>query len=409
MTTAAEAAAGGSGSNPQLAAVLAAGTDTLAGDQVVTFNLYARVVLPISGYVFWVRTTILAPGSAAFNAMGFNTTPFDGLGALPPAVTVKPVKGSIHISTMAQQDEASSAAQNQIVFTSEQYIEPLNQANPNLIYIGTFPPASAGGSPRQFAFRESVSHYRQSELWHYRGSAIFSTMATQVVDTAAQLAGLEPIVSNSLPIWLANPPIPAAGGYIPVYPSFAVPPNTSPPYVAVHIEPSSTTALQAAPLILQPVAKRVAIPPLAPGAAQFNGMGFNTTAFDAPGTGFVPLPVQRVAGNSWQLARERVRFTAYGMPNNAVIDYQNQILALAMNDEPSCPSPFGVMDMPIWRDDKQTQPELQTLAQKKTFEMEVSYYQSRVTEIALQTIRSAVVQVTVEPQGQTFWALGEAA
>ena len=55
------------------------------------------------------------------------------------------------------------------------------------------------------------------------------------------------------------------------------------------------------------------------------------------------------------------------------------------------------MNMPIMRDEKRGQMELQAIAMKKTIEIDVSYYQARINDIARQLIESCIVQYTVSP------------
>ena len=48
------------------------------------------------------------------------------------------------------------------------------------------------------------------------------------------------------------------------------------------------------------------------------------------------------------------------------------------------------MNMPVVRDEKRIQSELNAIAQKKSLTFEVSYYQNRMNDIARQLILSAV-------------------
>jgi hypothetical protein len=58
---------------------------------------------------------------------------------------------------------------------------------------------------------------------------------------------------------------------------------------------------------------------------------------------------------------------------------------------------LGIMSMPIMRDEKRGQMELQAIAMKKTIEFDVSYYQTRINDIARQLVESCVVQYEVSP------------
>jgi hypothetical protein len=218
---------------------------------------------------------------------------------------------------------------NRVVFTSTKDIEELTDLDPSCIYIGQV-------DQIRFAFSSRAMLYRQSGLFHYRGDAIYPEMATQVIDKVSSLDTRNVIVSNSLPIWLAM------GLPLSVFPSFAVDDNITPPWAAVHIPEEGTTALQAAPYIDDD-------------------------------------------GSHWQLARDRVRLTVYGLRNYQAQDLVDQVLTYSVNTDL-----LGIMNMPIVRDAKRTQPELGILAQKKTVEFEVSYYQNRVRDVALQYITQCV-------------------
>ena len=53
-----------------MSAVLKTGLDVIDLSQTVTFTLYTKVVLPIDGFVFWVKTQLLSE-SAIVNASAF--------------------------------------------------------------------------------------------------------------------------------------------------------------------------------------------------------------------------------------------------------------------------------------------------------------------------------------------------
>lgn len=378
MTSAAEAAE----AKTPLGAALAEGVRVLSLDQEVTFRRYVRLVLPVDGSVFWVRASILTSvgASSAYGASAYGQPVYDGgtaptsamaavssegassvygnavygsptynsgSGGSSPTAPPAPleneitVKGSLHAATTQTQEEASSAASNSMIFTALSPVQAFNAVAPQEMWLGEFD--VAGGTVR-FAFRDRRSHYRQAGLHHYVGNAVYSTMQTQIIDNFGQISTLK-IVSNSLPIWL----IYGSGlAGAPLFPSFAVPLNESPPYITAHIEPGATDALQMAPLI-------------------------------------------DPTGSSHQLARDRVRLTLYGFSNDNAIDYQNYLFANSIADD----APFGIMDVGVMRDEKQIQVEIQTLAQKKTFTLEVSYYQARMQALALQFIRSAFCSVEI--------------
>ena len=166
------------------------------------------------------------------------------------------------------------------------------------------------------------------------------------MDAIDGLNTTEAVVSNSLPIWLnlVNPtPYPGLAGFpVPIYPSYLVPDNLPPPYIVAHIEPSQTEAIGDVPVI-----------------------GAEST--------------------HTQLAADPVRFTLYGLRNNQALDFQDYLFRYSLDTDD-----FGLMDTPIVRDEKMPQVEIGVLAMKKTFSMKVSYYQTRVNDIARQLILSCV-------------------
>jgi len=86
-----------------------------------------------------------------------------------------------------------------------------------------------------------------------------------------------------------------------------------------------------------------------------------------------------------QLARDRVRLTTFGVRNDAV-----QAFIAAINRQSVDFGVVGVMNVPIVRDEKRTQVELEILAMKKTIDFEVSYYQKGINNFAVQYIKSVI-------------------
>ena len=206
-----------------LASALAEGTRELSNDQVISFTLYKKVILPVDGYVFWVRQ---------------------------PDTQLN-VHGSLHYITEEHQRVDEMIAINNMIFTALQQVQEFNLINPDTMYIGEF-------DGIQFAFNQRSSYYEQSGLHHYMGNAVYPALSTQLLNSAADLPTSQ-ILSNSIPIWLSltgsNDQY-QAPTYLPeatysVYPEFLVPDNIVPPYIAVQIE--RTEVLQAVPYIYNAV------------------------------------------------------------------------------------------------------------------------------------------------------------
>ena len=334
MTTAAEA----TGAKSELAADIAAGVAALSGGATVTFTQYARVVLPLDGFVFWVRADLLTAPAFA------NILP-----AMPiPTAAIVQIAGSMHYSITKQQNEDETVAINQVVFTGTSEVNDLDRIGPNSMLI-----AEVGPEAIPFAFSQRGRYYAQADLYHYVGDAVYPALQSQIIDSAVGFNAQSLVVSNSLPIWLAlnsyTPPYPGFVTGVTLYPSFAVPDNLVPPYGTVHIEAGETRGLQAAPY-------------------------FGPTL------------------SRYQLSRDRVKVTLYGLGNDAAMTFLDAVFQYSFDY-----STIGLSNMPVIRDDKRTQRELSILAMKKTVEFEVTYLQTSVRDIARQTILFTIQGYALQP------------
>jgi hypothetical protein len=326
------------GNQSQMKATLAAGLNTLDQAQTVVFTQYTKTVLPADGYVFWV--------------------------ASESTITVC---GSVHFGIAKQQNEDETIAVNHVIFTAETQVQDFDAVSPTTMYVGTF-------DGLQFAFSNQGNFYRQADLWHYRGDAVYPALASQLVSSSAGLAALEPIVSNSLPIWLSQ------NSFAPVYPSYLVADNIAPPYISVHIEPEGTEALQAFPVWAWPQGNFLTT----------NGTQNVVDSYGNPlftGLGITPTLYQQ---SYWQLMKDRVRLTLYGFNNQTAIQYLSSLMLYSLNTDA-----FGFMNSPAVRDDKRTQVELGVIAQRKHIDLEVSYYQATAAAISQRMIISASVGIRI--------------
>lgn len=212
MTSIAEAVNAASDRDPLLQ-----GLSVLSQYEAIRFVQYVRYVLPLDGYVFWLRTKETS------------------------------IAGSLHIAADKQQREDETVAVHRVVFTTGELVQEFNEIDPATIWIGE----TCG---LKFAFSQSGPFYRAAGLFHYSGNAVYPALESQLVDVGAELSTATLIVSNSLPAWLslvAYTPIwlvvPNPG--ITLFPSFAVPDNLRPPYGTIHIEPAETQAISALPAI----------------------------------------------------------------------------------------------------------------------------------------------------------------
>lgn len=315
-----------------LANALAAGLQDITYSATVKFSVYVRTVLPLDGYVFWVRSDLVSAATLS----GLASDTYNG-----PATVEVP--GALHISTRTVQEETQNVDISNIVFTTREEIRPFHETGQDYVWIGEQDGIRFGIDARN-------NYYRQSELHHYTGTTIVPTIETQIIDDISQLEEQELIVSNSLPFFLAmssqsplyswlNPPDVA------FYPSYLSPDNLIPPYVTVHIDPNTTEAIQAGAVIGED-------------------------------------------GERWQLVRERVRLTFFGLRNKQaaeVLDYITRWCTMF--------GKMGITNMPVIRDEKQTQSEIGALAIRKSVTLDVNYYQRASYDITLQYILHATVSV----------------
>lgn len=320
------------GQQGEARAVLEAGVQQLAGQQTVTFTLYNRAVVSDDGSVFWVATAQSIPAI-----------------------------GSLHIATDRQQDEDQTIGATQAIFTSETEVSQFVTMAPGTMYIGTW---VVDGVTLQVAFAARGSYYKTADLHHYSGYTIYPAMQSQIIASAADLP-VGPIVSNSLPMWLAATTY-GQGKKVSVYPSFLVPDNLTPPYVVAHVEPAETVNW---------------------GNLAVNFWPGTTLS----GTGASPLHLLP----SSQLTRDEVTLTLYGFTNQTATQYISTIIDNSIQGYGEVAT-YGFANAPVIRDEKRKQVEIAAIAQKKTIKMSVNYYQSTADAIARRLILQAgVSSVTV--------------
>ena len=313
---------------------LKTGIDTLAGGtSPVTFTKYNRKVLPLDGFVFWILS-------------GLETDP-----VAPP--TTRTVAGSFHLSTDKLQEDEQTYGINKCIFTSEYpIIQGFEYEDPQIIYIGNFPNPQHPSTSIAFAF-SSQSVYKEADIWHYKGDAVYPFMSSQIINSAADIPTDGAIISNSLPLWLAlnnYAPFYGFGNSIELFPAQLVAANSKPPFGAINVLPEGTEAI-----------------------------------------GSVPWLGKRSTHS--QLARDKVTVTFYGLDNAKVMDFLDCVMQRS-TDYGAIGQSFGLLNSPIIRDERVKQVELSILAQKKVVDFEVAYFQRAARDIARQLILSAVPSVT---------------
>ena len=296
------------------------GVNSLSRQQTIVFQQYQKYVFEIDGYVFWTPT-------------GNSMT----------------VSGSLHYGTEQVQEEDQTIGINSVIFTSLSEITTFNTLNNDTLWIAEW--QVPDGESIKIAFSRRGSYYQQAGLFHYAGFAVYPALESQIIGGANQLP-VGPIVSNSLPIWLS------LSQYAPVYPSFLVADNISPPYITAHIEPEFTTTLQGFPQYTWP-------------------------GNPSPLTNLQPMA-------STQLMKDRVKLTLYGLTNQQAIQYLSYLMSYSMDTDS-----FGFMNSPAIRDEKRAQSEIAAIAMKKVIEIDASYYQGTSDAIARRLILGGTVTTTI--------------
>jgi hypothetical protein len=323
----------------ELGAGLQQAADTISYRQELTFTLYNECILPLDGFRFWVNAAISQnTPSAVYNGGGLNSSAFNSMGPIiqTPSQEIVyqfSVLGSLHYTQETSQESDQVLARQKALFTSTQSINELGAISPNQIYITTLPNGA------KLAFNAQTKRYYQAGLWHYQGYALFSTENTQIIDNINDL-DTQLIVSNSLPIWLS-----LSTQQIPIYPSFLSPANLSPPFITVDIR-------------------------------------------DTKGLTLSPLYAANT-GSQTQFCSEEVYFTAWGLNNGAIMNFQQMILQSSLKGAFG----FGGAFIPV--DEKHIQPEFYLISQKKTMKLQINYYQSSTRDIAQKLIQSAMVNYTI--------------
>lgn len=304
-----------------MATALAQGLDTIDLKQSVTFFLYVRKVLPIDGFVFWVLASQLVDPP---------------IGDLPLSMTVE---GSLHHATVNTQSEDENFSTHKIIFTAKSQVNNLGAMAPDTLYMATV-------EGNRYAFSARSNWYRQADLYHYTGEAVFPSLSDMVVDDIADLDLEHKVLSNSMPIWLlfTHDKTESFTNDWVLYPGYLMPDNLFPPYGSVNIEQRDTRAI---------------------GAGKF---------YDSD-------------GNRFQLVEDTVEVSFFGVRNDQILDWVDQVIQYGLDHTDT----FGVMNSPVVADAKRGQVEISALAQKKTVTFRVCYYQTRLAAISRTYILSAFV------------------
>lgn len=331
----------GLGARTPLAADLATGVDAISSNQTVKFTKYLRLVLPLDGYVFWVKADLVAKSkSASPNATESNASVANAGPDPNPDTPTREYEGSLHYATDNKQQADSSYAVNRVVFTSLDPINEFEDVGPNVLWIAKF-------KDIRFAFSSRKSFYKQADLHHYVGDAVYPVLASMLIDKVEDFSARQ-IVSNSIPLWLAmNAFDPQSSPWVQfakpptLYPAFLAPENFAGAFGTIDVPPE-TRAIQSAPLL-----------------------------------------GRRLRHD--QLVGERVKITLWQLDNDAAMDFLDFVNQWTLDERT-----FGLSSSPVVKDERFNQVELGAIARKKTIEYDINYYQQSARDVARQLILNVV-------------------
>ncbi|MFD3238340.1 hypothetical protein ACE2AK_04200 [Rahnella perminowiae] len=185
----------------ELNAALAQGIDDISRSGIVTFTKYIRKVLPLDGFVFWVKASITSDD------------------ADPEPDTVD-VKGYLHLTTESIQEDEQLYDRNVVTFTAQADIDPFNDIGSEVLYIGEF-------FGIQFSFSRRTGLNEQANTYHYTGEAVYPHMRSQIINSPDDIDLTDVVVSSSLPVWLG------LSQFMHMFPSMLSTQNLAPPYATV--------------------------------------------------------------------------------------------------------------------------------------------------------------------------------
>lgn len=189
---------------------------SLSPSQKITLKLYVMQVLPLDGFIYWVRADLLNP------------VELERLGLDKQKKTIT-IQGSLHWPAVSEQAVIAPQSMNDITFTPLEQIDDFNGVGPKGMYLGEY-------DGRQFSFSRMESEGTLAGIFHYRGLAVLPTMRTRLINDSAAI-NTDLILSNSTPIWMR------LTKYGTVYPLFLSPSDIPLPYIVVDVR--ETKPLQA--------------------------------------------------------------------------------------------------------------------------------------------------------------------
>ena len=206
----------------QMHDILQSGYELLSNQQEIVFTKYVRLVLPVDGFVFWVKKSLINLSNGAINNFMLNSMDINGSQAINDPSMEFSVKGSLHYTTNNTQENTQTYGKNSVVFTTSTDIDDFNDIGENTLFIGTFKDV-------QFAFNSRGGWYEEAGLYHYTGDSINPIMRSQLI-SELNFFDDSKIVNDSLPLFMSR------NLFAPVYPAFRGVQNARPPFISVDVQ-----------------------------------------------------------------------------------------------------------------------------------------------------------------------------
>jgi hypothetical protein len=316
-----------------LAGALSAGLDNIRYGQEIAFTPYIRLVLPIDGFVFWVR----------YDQVGAETLKDAGLldeGAQPITVDC-----DIHMATSTDQSEDENIDVSNVVVTTKQEVRPFHDAIVTVMWL-------AESEGVRFAINSRKSFSQQANVFHYVGKTIYPAMMTQIIDDASQFNLRELVLSNSTALWLfiasdIHRAVWLPGFTFPLFPKYLIPDNLDPPYGVVSPLEGTIRGINLAPTY---------------------SLTFSRDHF----------------------VEEEVDIILYGCPHRIAADFVDSVLGYTLAE-----TTFGIQNTPTIKDEPRQQTELSVLAQKKRINFKINFHQRVLRDMAIRLITKCVPNITL--------------
>jgi len=178
------------------------GYQQLSGQQKITFTKYVQRVLPVDGWVFWVKASLIDGEAAPFT---------------------KVYSGTLHQSVNQTQEATKTNAVTNIILTANKPIDELKEVSATVMWLGEY-----DGS--KFSFNVQNAFYDNARQYHYAGDAVYVENTPNIIDDIDDLDLENGIVTNCIPVFIT------LNEQVQIYPAFLAPTNLKPPYATIEVK-----------------------------------------------------------------------------------------------------------------------------------------------------------------------------